>query len=232
MAIQIISKTCKKCRNLFETKRIDAHFCDWNCFQAFQRIEKVIKNCEYCDKEFEPKDSSYVKKLKSKYCSRVCKETVQTIPVEERFLKYVEKQENGCWVWTGKTKDKNGYGCITHNKKQIKAHRLSYQMANPGKIAELEKSCVLHRCDNPPCVNPSHLFLGTTRENTLDMLKKGRQARGEHQGLAKLNEDKVREIRQLAVKTRQSYKKLADKFGVNYSSILRAAKQETWKHID
>jgi hypothetical protein len=94
-------------------------------------------------------------------------------PLEERFWRYVTRGDpDACWPWTG-THIKQGYGQISagQGKRMILAHRLSYEMHVGPVAAGLS---VLHRCDNPPCVNPAHLFLGTKRDNTLDALAKGR----------------------------------------------------------
>jgi len=93
--------------------------------------------------------------------------------IKDMFWSRVELAD-GCWLWTG-TADKNGYGTVTariyrSKSYNFKAHRLSWYLYNgdPGD------SLVMHTCDNPPCVNPDHLFLGTNQDNMTDMLQKGR----------------------------------------------------------
>ena len=87
--------------------------------------------------------------------------------------KYFIKQENGCWEWIG-CKWRTGYGYIRKAGKHIAAHRYFYTLHKGFEIPE--NMCVCHTCDNPSCVNPNHLFLGTQLDNIRDMYAKGRQA--------------------------------------------------------
>lgn len=105
----------------------------------------------------------------------------------ETFLGRIKISENGCWEWQH-SKDKRGYGKISIKGKSWRSHRYAYQYYK-GEIGELS---VLHKCDNPPCCNPDHLFLGNTYENAIDMLKKGRG------GKTKLTLDNIFEIRELS----------------------------------
>lgn len=95
-----------------------------------------------------------------------------------RFWSKVDQSAEGCWLWQG-TLLKQGYGCFKIAGKMYKAHRLAYAFAKeiipPGLF-------VCHHCDNPPCVRPDHLFLGTTRDNALDAVRKGRLATGDRSG--------------------------------------------------
>src|ERR1035438_7769338 len=97
----------------------------------------------------------------------------------ERFWSKVKKTDE-CWVWLS-TKNKQSYGVFAIKRKSVKAHRISWEIKN-GKIPD--RIFVLHKCDNPQCVNPDHLFLGSAKDNTQDMLSKGRNrnAYGEKHG--------------------------------------------------
>ena len=90
--------------------------------------------------------------------------------MHEKMLSKINKTDS-CWLWTGKP-NQNGYGRLRINKKTVLAHRLAYELW-VGTIP-LDKPNVLHHCDNPPCVNPEHLFVGTQADNIKDMVAKGR----------------------------------------------------------
>lgn len=153
----------------------------------------------------------------------------------ERFWAKVDKSGE-CWEWTGGLS--NGYGRIRlggRTGKQILTHRLSYIWKHPLTIDLLEHPdiCVCHRCDNPKCVNPSHLFLGSQHDNHNDMVLKGRIAdkRGEKHHLAKLTEHDVREIRTRYANGGITQNKLALEYGVNNSTLNRIILRGRWSHI-
>lgn len=130
--------------------------------------KKTIVKCSVCNHNFEKYKCEIKVDQKIFFCSRVCHKK-RSIPAEVRFWKHVAKTE-GCWEWTGST-SKKGYGKLNIGGVTKAAHRFSYEIAN-GPIPE--KLFVLHRCDNPPCVRPDHLFTGTNEDNVKDMMKKGR----------------------------------------------------------
>jgi hypothetical protein len=133
--------------------------------------------------------------------------------------------QSECWVWTGR-RDAWGYGRINKGTFRTRAHRLSWELS-VGPIPSGVFVC--HRCDNPPCVNPSHLFLGTSRENTADMVAKGRQARGERKNTAKLTEKIVEKIRH-EVAAGLTYRQAALKYGVGFYSVRCIVRGKTWRH--
>lgn len=146
----------------------------------------------------------------------------------ERFWQKVEKTDT-CWNWTGaKT---NGYGVIGTRRSTIeKAHRISYMM-HKGDFQQ--NLCVCHTCDNPACVNPDHLFIGSHKDNAIDKIAKGRNrenpVRGEKQGLSKLRENSVKRIR--IVGNSLSLNRLAVLFGVSKKSISNVLQNKTWSHV-
>lgn len=129
----------------------------------------------------------------------------------------------GCWLWQH-AKAGKGYGRIKRDGRMQYAHRVSYEIA-VGEIPE--GSLVCHKCDNPACINPAHLFLGSNDENMEDMVKKGRQARGESASAAALNEEQVLSIRASGLGKRQ----LARVFGVSESAVRHIRKRRTWRHL-
>jgi hypothetical protein len=152
-----------------------------------------------------------------------------------------------CWPWTGSRLKGSGYGLIGeggHRGRVLRANRVAYELANGPIPSGLE---VRHACDNPPCVNPKHLVLGTHAQNMADMAKRGRSARwgkvrgeqhplrrnpelaarGERTAAAKLTEQSVREIRASS----ESNMKLARKYGVNKRAIQFVRQGKTWRHV-
>jgi hypothetical protein len=150
------------------------------------------------------------------------------IPIEQKLLRYAVA-ENGCWNWIA-AKDKDGYGMLSHHRgKQIRAHRASYEF----HVAKIPAGLlVCHSCDNPSCINPAHLFVGTSKENTHDMLRKKRRPvlRGENHPSAKLTNDQVNQIKQLRSENRP-LKDIANQFNISFQTVSSIAKGTTWNSI-
>ena len=149
----------------------------------------------------------------------------------ERFWIKVKKTE-GCWVWTG-YRDPHGYGRFWHVTGQQLAHRVAYELAY-GPITGGE--CVLHRCDNPSCVRPDHLWLGDMADNTHDMIQKGRAYRGgsrqgERNGHHKLTQQQVNEIRGRYVPHKVGYAVLGREYGVDESTVYCVVRGKTWRNV-
>lgn len=138
----------------------------------------------------------------------------------EDFWKRVT-QSPKCWIWNGGT-NKMGYGFYGRRK----AHRMAWEFTY-GEIPKGQ--CVCHTCDVRNCVNPSHLFLGTTAENNYDMLAKGRgvNPKGEAHGMSRLSVLEVCEIKALAKPG--NYSSLARDFGVSVQQISRIANGQQWR---
>ena len=145
----------------------------------------------------------------------------------KRFWSNVNKSE-GCWHWMACVDD-DGYGVFWFNGGNVRAHRMVYEL-EVGTIPD--KMCVCHTCDNPGCVNPDHLFLGTPLDNTTDMIKKGRKtdSSGERNGASILTEGDVITIRGLlseGCKQAHIFKFL----GISRQHVSEIALYKSWKHI-
>lgn len=144
----------------------------------------------------------------------------------QRFLSKITQTETGCWEWIA-SKDKNGYGWFSVKGKIWKAHRLSYILFK-GLIPIGLNIC--HKCDNPSCVNPDHLFAGDNMINRSDSVAKKRHAFGHRHGMSKLDEDKVIQIRSLR-KEGKKLNEIADIFGVDFTLIWQVVNRKIWRHV-
>lgn len=135
-----------------------------------------------------------------------------------------------CINWQ-KAKDKRGYGHKRRKDKIYFAHRLAYCDHHGLNITDIDNICVRHKCDNPSCVNPEHLELGTHKQNMADMVERGRSASGERAKWAKLTEKQVREIRERYVPKSKiaNMSALAKEYGVSPSTISLIVNFKHWK---
>lgn len=135
----------------------------------------------------------------------------------------------GCWIWTG-TVSGTGYGKLSINCKQTYVHRLAWEVANSKPPSDM---WVLHACDNPKCVNPGHLFLGTSSDNARDRSSKGRNnsRRGSDSPSALLNEVQVEEILKAHRAGGISQHELARRYGVTHSTIWMIVHGKSWAHV-
>lgn len=156
----------------------------------------------------------------------------------------VSIRRDRCWEWIGSL-NQDGYGQVRVNKRLIGAHRVAWELTH-GAIPDGLK--VLHNCpagDNPSCVNPAHLFLGTQQENITDMVNKGRhtrgeshiwsrnlhRAQGEDNGRAKLTAAAVRFIRKRYAQGGVTFKQLARAFAVSDTTISSIVKRKIWRNL-
>lgn len=135
------------------------------------------------------------------------------------------RPDGDCLVWA-RTVNKDGYGYISFGGQKYSVSRLAYAVwhGDPGTAH------VLHRCDNPPCILPEHLSLGTHRDNMADRNAKGRQAKGESNGRNKLTSEAVRLIRELAA-TGYAYSRLASAFGVDPTTVRDIVRGRIWSEV-
>lgn len=142
-------------------------------------------------------------------------------PIEVRFWRNVEKS-GSCWVWTGKI-GWGGYGTLSVNKSTVSAHKLSY-LLNVGPIED--GLWVLHRCDNPLCVRPEHLFLGTRSDNMKDAFRKGRAALVSPLG-PPVTEEKREQIKRDLASHQYSQVELCKRYGVSKATIYNIKKESS-----
>jgi len=146
--------------------------------------------------------------------------------IQERFWSKVDKSGD-CWLWTAGRKNSNpqiAYGCFRVDGKTLYAHRLAWELTHgpipPGLVA-------CHKCDNPACVNPSHLFLGTQANNIRDCATKNRTTQGSRNRHAKLTCDQVGAIRADSRTQRQ----IAASYDVDTSLICKIKRRKIWAHL-
>ncbi len=165
-----------------------------------------------------------------KHCCRSCYNASRTRPVEELFWSHVEKTD-GCWLWTAAV-NRGGYGLFSVEKKTCKAHRYAWQFIYKQFLPAGFDLC--HHCDVPHCVREDHLFVGTRADNMQDCKRKGRlhvpSPRGMLHHKAKLDPDKVREIRRLASE-KKGPTEIGRLFGVTAGCIWDVVRGKNWKDV-
>ena len=216
-------------------------FCSNACDYESMKVDRLYKNCIKCGVKYALR-RDHIKR--SKFCSKSCQcswmglkatknihekweqetpeETKQKI--KESFERFFEKGD-GCWIWTGGNRGKLGYGAFAFRiRKPLIAHRVSYELYN-GEIPK--GKIIMHTCDNPPCVNPTHLKVGTHLENARDKILKGRCK------INKLSVENVKEIKKL-LRIGVRNDRIAQDFGVSSSavSLIKLGKTWSWLSID
>ncbi|QBG78459.1 HNH endonuclease [Gordonia phage Walrus] len=173
-----------------------------------------------------------------RFCSRTCNGRHNAANMRDHStpLELIERigwdvTETGCWEWRGR-RTSSGYGESPVRVGDIKtgeifAHRLAYIAWN-GPIPD--GLLVRHQCDNPPCINPDHLLVGTHSDNTHDAVSRERHAHGESHGGAKLTETDVRELR-AAHRSGSTYRELAARYGLNRYTVGRIVRGERWASV-
>lgn len=154
----------------------------------------------------------------------------KTRPVADRFWEKVERRgQNECWPWLASVRRKDeGYGAFYYEGRHQPAQRVALILSGTEVPVGM---VVCHHCDNPGCVNPVHLFIGTNRDNDADRVAKERQARGSKNGASKLTERQVWAIRKLRdIGTKPAL--LAEWFGITAAHVWSLCNQNVWTHID
>jgi len=173
-------------------------------------VTESQKICRECKQPFTTTARQHI------FCSDLCS-----------FMSKCERDPTGgCWNWTAGLRT-GGYGQMRFCGKSLGAHKASYLLFK-GRVPVGLVVC--HKCDNPKCVNPSHLFLGSPQDNSSDMVDKGRSTKGESHGNAKLSDVEVAGI--LALRSGgESLTKIAEKYQVSKKTILNISQGKSWSHI-
>lgn len=164
--------------------------------------------------------------------------------LEARFWQKVEKGDpDECWEWRG-WRDDGGYGCISVRGRRVRSHRVVWELTDGPIPAGL---CVCHTCDNPPCVNPAHLWLGTNADNVADKMAKGRHGtgrglahgrytkpertpRGEGHGRAKVTDVQVRAMRERH-EAGATQIALDHEYGISSGVVNKIVNRKLWVHV-
>jgi len=153
--------------------------------------------------------------------------------LQERLEKnIITVQDTGCWEWQA-YKNEAGYAIMSLNNKTTRVHRIAYELYNESKIPN--GLIVCHSCDNPCCINPEHLWLGTHADNVNDKVNKGRAMGGSNKGEINpqriLNEYEVLEIREKYSTGNYTQEELGTEYSVSRSAIKMVVNRNNWKHI-
>lgn len=193
---------------------------------------RANRTCDRCGREFKPPLKS------SRFCSHPCFAASHRSDPEVAFWKRVDKDGptpttrphlGPCWVWRG-AKARNGRGHFTPHKGEPTVVAARYAYAS--RIGPIPHGLfVCHRCDNPSCVRPDHLFAATQSDNLMDASRKGRLNVGTRNHNAVLTDDIVAEIRSLHARQKESMRSMARRLGVSRTSIKQALSRETWRHV-
>lgn len=199
--------------------------------QSIRRMPSVLNRCGICGIKFRA-EQNQIRRGRGKYCSKECAGLARRVPLADRFFDRVGcKTESGCILWNGQFSE-GGYGVISYKTgrtgNSVRANRVAYELM-VGPIQD--GLFVLHRCDNPPCINPTHLFLGTVADNSKDMVVKGRSARGERHGSAAVTESTVLELRERYRQGGISKRSLAREYGIGESALAHILKRRSWSHL-
>jgi hypothetical protein len=185
----------------------------------------MTKDCPTCGKPFQ------VTIHRKVYCSIPCHKNKYVVNPDLFWEKVNKAAPNGCWEWTG-YRQKFGHGSLARTEpgqkpKYVLAHRHAWELL-VGPIPE--GACLLHKCDNPPCVNPDHCYIGDRLANARDKIARGRHAVGEATKCAVLNDEKVRLIRKLRAEG-MGYTAIGRQIGHKWGCVRDVCIGKFWRHV-
>jgi hypothetical protein len=202
-------------------------------------MKPIRKICEQCGRGFQAK-FQYQAKQYERYCGQACfKDTLRF--TDERALEVMWSRvnrngPNGCWLYKGKANIRGYPTMVWRKERKLLVHRFIYQLAH-GNLPKGRSVLCLHRCDNPGCVNPGHIFLGDDADNQADMVAKRRHTFGERNSHAKLTEKLVLRMRAEYTydgrnRRTSNIMALAKRYGVSHVTALAAVRGRTWRHLN
>lgn len=181
-------------------------------------MTRATRSCAFCRAAFATRRAA------QKYCSHLCAQRHVQGSKAPRFTENIIPEPNsGCWIWIGHLYG-TGYGSISEHGRQRAAHRYSYER-HVGPIPD--GLHVLHKCDVRACVNPEHLYLGTSRENARDRVERGSHARGQASSRAKLADQQIVAIRSMEA----PHSAIARMFGVSRQQVTKIKARKAWAHV-
>jgi hypothetical protein len=243
-----VQRTCEQCGAGFTAKPVhvaegNARYCSVPCYRLGRR-RRVSRVCRWCGRDFEI-PLCWADQGRGIWCSyqcrfAECRETpsplmsaeVRADRLRAKFEAAVSRgrdPDRDCWSLAG-DRDSYGYALLASSgyRQSLKGHRVAYQLyTGPIPLGMV----VRHTCDRPACVNPAHLLLGTQTDNNRDKVERGRQARGERQGLARATEDVVRDLRRRYDAGGVTVYRLAAGSGLSTGAVYGIVKRQTWRHV-
>lgn len=232
-------RECKRCGHRWKIRKATIKFCP-NCKTPYWNEERPEKlECKWCRHIWQPMKSFVIscpkchsihwngpRQYKSDEVRRIRDDG--TLTYADRFWEKVKIGDaDECWEWQGAI-TKRGYGNFRYKNSPVYTHRVAWQLTN-GFIPD--GKYILHNCDNPKCVNPKHLRVGTQQDNVTDMVKRNRNAKGQKNGMAKLTDEIVLKIIQLWNNSKLTAPQIAKVMGTTKGTIHGIAHREIWRHI-
>lgn len=232
-----VDLTCLVCGKVFSRNRSHVNdstkCCSHACSRRYARSkavypDRVKKSCEFCGVEYQTVRSNADRR---RYCSYACRDKAWQAAPSDFWAKVHIGKADECWPCkdtTGVFIDVHGYGHVGFQGRREATHRLAWALTN-GPIPD--GLIVCHHCDNPSCCNPSHLFIGTDKDNAHDRNKKMRHAYGERNPNSKLTNVNVRQILDLRAAGKTTYE-IAGIFGVSRPVVGLIVNNKAWKHVE